>query len=80
MAKTDESVSELKKGGWSLRICLLIFALYFVNVLVGKANLIFKMQLPHLENVGEFILLTVASTLLIVVALRLEANRNSVND
>ena len=54
----------------------LLFAIYFVNVLVGKAKVSYGLNLPHLGNVAEFLLLFVACVALIVAALKKEAAEN----
>ncbi len=50
-----------------------LFAIYFINVLVGKAKVSYGLNLPHLGNVAEFLLLSVACVALIVAALKREA-------
>jgi hypothetical protein len=41
-------------------------------VLLGKVNISYGLNLPHLGNVAEFLLLAVASVSLIVAALKAE--------
>ena len=53
--------------------CFVLFALFFINVLIGKANISYGLKLPHLGNLAEFLLLCIATTLLIVAALKAEA-------
>ncbi|MDJ0781865.1 MAG: hypothetical protein QNJ22_07820 [Desulfosarcinaceae bacterium] len=57
---------------YSLWACLVLFSLYFVNLLMGKLNVAYGLRLPHLGNVAEFLLLSLASVLLIVAALKRE--------
>jgi hypothetical protein len=66
--------SETKKQRTSLIVAFVVFGMYFVNVLIGKANVLYKVGLPHLGNVGEFLLLAGASTFFIVAALKREAS------
>ena len=66
--------SETKKHRTSLIVPFVIFGMYFVNVLIGKANVLYKVGLPRLGNVGEFLLLAGASTFLIIAALKREAS------
>lgn len=67
-------------GKGSLRVSLLLFFLFFVNLVIGKANVAFQWGLPHLESVAEFLLLTAASTTLIWSALKREAaEKNGTN-
>lgn len=69
--KTDDKV-----GKNALFTFYLLFAIYFVNVLLGKAIISFGLNLPHFGNVAEFILLFVACVALIVAALKKEAAEN----
>jgi len=56
----------------SLIACFLLFALYVINVLLGKISISYGLNLPHLDNVAEFLLLFGACILLIIVALKRE--------
>jgi hypothetical protein len=66
--------SETKKHRTSLIVAFVVFGMYFVNVLIGKANVLYKVGLPRLGNVGEFLLLAGAATFLIIAALEREAS------
>ncbi|MEE4240226.1 MAG: hypothetical protein V2I36_02075 [Desulfopila sp.] len=63
------------------RIAILIsavsFGLYILNVLIGKANIVYGLKMFHLGNVGEFLILLVASVAFIAVALYEEATSKS---
>jgi len=59
--------------------CIALFAIFFLNMFVGKANILWHLGLPHMDNVGEFLLVAAASTLLIVAALEREAAENKDN-
>ena len=67
-----------KNGGYTPveRLILLVFAgsfsLYFINILLGKAAIHWGWNTFYLGNIGEFILLLVASIALIVTALHRE--------
>ena len=65
-----------KAGRGVLRFSLLLFLLFFVNLLIGKGNIVFGWGLPHFGSVGEFILLGIASTVLIWAALIRETAEN----
>jgi len=65
-----------KGGKGALMTFFLLFTLYFINVLVGKAKVTYGLNLPHLGNVAEFLLLLVACVALIVAALKKEAAEN----
>ncbi len=55
--------------------CILLFALYLINVLLGKVNISYGLNLPHLGNVAEFLLLFCACVLLIIAALKRETEK-----
>lgn len=69
-----------KPGRLPLMGCFALFAIYFVNMFVGKANILYHLGLPHMDNVGEFLLMAAASTLLIVAALEREAAETKDNE
>jgi len=73
MTKQHFTKSEPKAGQGALRIAILLFLLFFVNLLVGKGNVSFHWGLPQLGSVAEFLLLGAASTVLIWAALKREA-------
>lgn len=54
---------------------IILFGAYIVNVLIGKAKIVYGWQVFHLESVGEFLLLFVAAIAFIVAALHSEAVR-----
>ena len=62
----------------SLIICFLLFALYLINVLLGKINISYGLNLPHLGNVAEFLLLLGACVLLIIAALKRETAEKTI--
>lgn len=62
-----------KEGRGALITCSFLFAAYLINVLVGKANILYGLNLPHLGHVAEFLLLSLASVSLIIAALKKEA-------
>ncbi len=61
-----------KAGRIPLMACIALFALFFVNLFIGKANIHYQLNLPHMGNLAEFLLMAAASTLLIVAALERE--------
>lgn len=65
---------ETKKHRTSLIVSLVAFGVYFLNVLIGKMNVLYQAGIPRLGNVGEFLLLAFSSVLLIVAALKREAS------
>jgi hypothetical protein len=56
----------------SLIACFLLFAIYLINLILGKINISYGLNLPHLGNVAEFLLLFCACVLLIIAALKRE--------
>ena len=76
MAAQHNNQTNGKGGKVALYAFYLLFAIYFVNVLFGKATISFGMNLPHFGNVAEFLLLSVACVALIVAALKREAAEN----
>jgi len=73
MVAQQNSKRNITTGRGPLIICFVLFAAFFINVLIGKANISYALKLPHLGSVAEFLLLTVASVSLIVAALKSEA-------
>ena len=73
MAAEQNNKTNAKGGKASLYTFYILFAIYFVNVLFGKATVSYGLNLPHLGNVAEFLLLSVACVALIVAALKREA-------
>jgi heme A synthase len=76
MAAQQDNKTNGKGGKVALYAFYLLFAIYFVNVLFGKATVSYGLNLPHLGNVAEFLLLSVACVALIVAALKREAAEN----
>ena len=76
MAAKQNNKTNGKEGKVALFTFYLLFAVYFVNVLVGKAMVSYGVKLPHLGNVAEFLLLSMACIALIVAALKKEAAEN----
>jgi heme A synthase len=73
MAANENAKTNKSEGKVALLSCFILFALYFVNVIIGKLNIAYGLNLPHLGNVAEFLLLAVASVSLIIAALKAEA-------
>lgn len=72
MAAQDDNQTNSKGGRGALITCFVLFAIYFINVIVGKINISYNLNLPHLGNVAEFLLLFGACILLIIAALKRE--------
>ena len=69
-----------QKGSTVERVALytsfVLFAIFFINVVFGKINIAYGLNLPHADNVGEFLLLFAACILLIIAALKRETREN----
>ena len=72
MAAQTDNQTNSKGGRGALITCFVLFATYFINVLLGKINISYSLNLPHLGNVAEFLLLLGACILLIIAALKRE--------
>jgi heme A synthase len=66
--------SKVEKGALITSVAL--FAIFIINVILGKINIAYGLNLPHADNVGEFLLLFVACILLIIAALKRETREN----
>jgi hypothetical protein len=67
------------KGGRGVLItCFVLFAIYFLNVLFGKINIAYSLNLPHLGNLAEFLMLFGACILLIIAALKRETAEKTI--
>ena len=75
-AQQDNRTND-KRGKAALTTCYVLFALYFINVLLGKAHISYDLNIPHLGNVAEFLLLLSASVSLVAAALKSEAAENN---
>jgi heme A synthase len=65
-----------ERGGRYLTVFLVLFGLFTLNVLLGKAGIQFGWDVPFLlGDVAEFLLLLVAAVFLMLAALRRERDR-----
>ena len=58
----------------ALIVAIVSFTLYVVNMLVGKANIVYGKQMFHIGDIGEFLMMLVASIAFIAAALFQEAD------
>ena len=72
MAAQPDNPTNSKEGRGALIACFVIFAAFFCNVLLGKINIAYSLNLPHFGNVAEFLMLLGACILLIIAALKRE--------
>ena len=77
MSAQQENRTNGKRGKGALLTCYALFALYFINVIFGKVNISYDLNIPHLGNVAEFLLLFSASVSLVAAALKSEAAENN---
>jgi len=74
----EQNSTGLTRGEWiALTIFTVFFGLYVLNVLLGKATIVFGWKTYHLGNIGEFLILLTASVAFIMAALHQEAMRKS---
>lgn len=70
-----QNISEHKFGA---RIAIIVatvsFSLYVINMLIGKGNIVYGWELFHIGDIGEFLIMFVASIAFIVAALFREAD------
>jgi hypothetical protein len=76
---TDEKHNTIraKTGPVPVILFALFLGLYILNVLIGKAIIVFGWEVFHFGNVGEFLILLTASVAFIVAALQAETVRNN---
>ena len=72
MGAHQDNQTNSKGGRGALIACFVIFAAFFGNVLLGKINILYSRNLPHLGSVAEFLLLFAACILLIIAAIKRE--------
>ena len=72
MAAQQDSHTNRKEGRAALVPCFVLFTIYLLNVIVGKINIAYDLNLPHFGNVAEFLMLFGACVLLIIAALKRE--------
>ena len=72
MVAQQDNQTNSKGGRGALITCFVLFATYLINVLFGKINISYGLNLPHLGNVAEFLMLFGTCILLIIAALKRE--------
>ena len=78
MVAHQDNQTNSKGGRGALITCFVLFAIYFINVLMGKINILYNLNLPHLGNVAEFLLLFGACILMIIAALKRETAEKTI--
>ncbi|MDH3230631.1 MAG: hypothetical protein OEN55_12645 [Alphaproteobacteria bacterium] len=69
-----------RRGSWYLTVFFVLFGLFTLNVLLGKAVIQFGWDAPfRLGDVPEFLLLLVAAVFLMLAALRRERDQSGDN-
>lgn len=72
--KDDKKKSYSTKGSKiAISLSIISFVIYFLNVVAGKANILFELNIFKFGNIGEFLILLFSSTTFIVAALLQEA-------
>ena len=78
MTKQASKPSDGNGVSISLITCFILFACYFINVILGKLKILYGLNLPHLGNVAEFLLLFGACIFLIIAALKRETAEKTI--
>lgn len=73
MTREHFKAEPAKAGRVGVILFAISFGLYVLNVLVGKASVVYGWEVLHLGNVAEFLLLFIAAIAFIVAALHAEA-------
>ena len=55
-------------------VAIVSFSLYVINMLIGKANIVYGKDMFHIGDIGEFLIMLAASIAFIVAALFKEAD------
>lgn len=63
----------------AVTVFAVFFGLYVLNVVIGKATIVFGWRTYHLGNIGEFLILLAASVAFIIAALHREGARKKSN-
>lgn len=67
-----------RREGWYLTVFFILFGLFTLNILLGKAGIQFGWDVPFLlGDVPEFLLLLVSAVFLMLAALRRERSQSS---
>ena len=75
--ETAHTHSAGRRGSWYPAIFIVLFGLFTLNVLLGKARIQFGWDVPFLlGDVPEFLLLLVAAVFLMLAALGRERDRD----
>lgn len=75
MTKEQDTAALSRGDRIAVTLFVFFFGLYILNVLLGKATIVFGWKTYHIGNVGEFLMLFAASVAFIVAALHREAVR-----
>ncbi len=74
MTKGQNSTDHKLGARIAIIVAIVSFSLYVVNMLIGKANIVYGKQMFHIGDIGEFLIMFVASIAFIVAALFQEAD------
>jgi len=76
-----QNISEHKLGARiAIIVAIVSFSLYVVNMLIGKAIIVYEWEMFHIGDIGEFLIMFVASIAFIVASLFREADWKSTPD
>jgi len=79
MANEQKNTEHKLGARVAIIVAAVAFIIYLVNMLVGKANIVYEKDMFHIGDIGEFLIMFVASIAFIVAALFREADWKSNN-
>ena len=74
MTKGQNSTDHKLGARIAIIVAIVSFSLYVVNMLIGKANIVYGKEMFHIGDIGEFFMMFIASIAFIVAALFQEAD------
>lgn len=77
MENVDNKNYSTKGSKIAIILSVISFVIYMLNVVAGKANIVYEMNLIQVGPIAEFLILLFSSTTFIVAALLQEKNWKS---
>lgn len=77
MEKVDNKNYSTKGSKIAIILSVISFVIYMLNIVAGKANIVYEMNLIQVGPIAEFLILLFSSTTFIVAALLQEKNWKS---
>jgi hypothetical protein len=73
MKNTNKKSYATRGSKIAITLSAITFVIYLLNVIAGKANIVYELNLITIGSIGEFLVLLFSSTTFIVAALLQEA-------